>query len=859
MLEFVSSNQGSENTGKVLVTNTTGEVSLAEPDDTITVYSGMRHGKNFINPDDPDWSETSFINASGQRVATKGENPSSSYTDNFGHTGLCPVKEGYTYTYSSDCTGDGNIRIHAYDASGNWLQQIWYTSGASWTGSKSFTTPAGCKFVLCNFFKENRTFIQLEEGNTATEYEPYYEENVQTIGANIDMEAVTETIEEKVEEVVSEMDLTPVGKMHNPPLRMDKGTFRVLDIGNSFTQDCISYLPSLITHLGVDASNMSFTSAYRGGASYKNWFDIFHDNDTSSYTIEKKFGGLTETYPGSHGIGQGECFRNCLKDHHYDLIIIHQVSTYSGAYQGWEGTGADGYLKEFIRLLRFYQPQAHIGFLMVHASPRQQQSGEANTRPQWQRIVDSAKWLVQNYDIDFIVPAATAVENLRISTDAQNAAHQLTRDNHHMAYGLCRYTGNCTYYETVFAPYFGKSMYNSGWMPTTETAPSGYESDCISLTNVNVQVGQMCAMLAINDKWTLTNPDGLYIGPEEDVPVPPTPVDPTEGMVQLNLTAPDNMEQGWWAWSNSATPTVSDTTAGVLLDDGAVNGNCASNQGGNTDLINNNGPTQVFFRPTESTLVPVGSKIKLPTGYSARCNWYGENYGWWRSANTLTGDGATYVELEPISLDSVPSDHQFTRVYLSIYRVADQGSGTGQGRSILNDTYINARIADGIEIWVPEGPYPEYEEMILDTTNVLPGWWRCASGSAGTTANTIMNISSGYPILVADHSTTPYIGLPEVDMGSKLVIPAGYSMRPQYINSTTRKAIRDGAEVEGPVTFNTATDYNCPAATMETLNPDKVRMHYYKVADVGQGGASVDTAYIEANLPGFVMYVPENE
>lgn len=326
----------------------------------------------------------------------------------------------------------------------------------------------------------------------------------------VSMTETPKTIMKRVETVEDKIDKfsNPIiwPKIYNPKINFDKEELRIFDIGNSFTEDPTSYLTDLITYLWVDTSKMSFSRAIRGWAFYKNRVDVYNNKDTSSYSVGKLFGWLTETFNGTAAAGNGEKFRRALSEHKFDIVVIHQVSTYSNDYTWWEGTGANWYLKELIRIIKLYQPQAAIAFLMVHSSPRD----NSNTQLRWKQIADSAKWMSLNYWCDMIIPYGTAVENLRLYVwDA--AAHKLTRDWHHIADGLCRYTANCAYYESLLAPYFKKSVYKSWWTYKPVTAPSWYESDTIQITPENALIGQMAAMLAIGDRYTITNPDWLNI------------------------------------------------------------------------------------------------------------------------------------------------------------------------------------------------------------------------------------------------------------------------------------------------------------------------------------------------------------
>ena len=66
----------------------------------------------------------------------------------------------------------------------------------------------------------------------------------------------------------------------------------------------------------------------------------------------------------------------------------------------WEEDGAAGYLSKFIRLLRKHQPQATIGFLLVHSYwSGFSSNSEGSSYERWYKIAQSAKELRANYRI----------------------------------------------------------------------------------------------------------------------------------------------------------------------------------------------------------------------------------------------------------------------------------------------------------------------------------------------------------------------------------------------------------------------------------------------------------------------------
>ncbi|MBR7134256.1 MAG: LEA type 2 family protein, partial [Bacteroidaceae bacterium] len=79
-----------------------------------------------------------------------------------------------------------------------------------------------------------------------------------------------------------------VGKFYNVPLNLKKPNLKILDIGNSYTENATLYINNLLIHAGVteDVQNHSHYIAVRGGASFKTWYDCYHDADkTTRYYI----------------------------------------------------------------------------------------------------------------------------------------------------------------------------------------------------------------------------------------------------------------------------------------------------------------------------------------------------------------------------------------------------------------------------------------------------------------------------------------------------------------------------------------------------------------------------------------------
>ena len=298
-------------------------------------------------------------------------------------------------------------------------------------------------------------------------------------------------------------DKTVAPKMYNPPINLQKEQLRVLDIGNSYTNDSTHYLPQLVSAAGIDVSNMCLYKAIRASGSFRHWYDVYHDKDTVSYSVSKVLGGLTADISGTAAIGNGEMFRNTLNNNKWDLIIIHTRSEYAPYYDTWELTGYDGYLKELIRTIRTAQPFATIGFLLVHSYWGDfANNTEKSSLERWKLIAESAKKLSANYGINFIIPYGTAIQNIRASS--LNNEYDLTADGSHCSDGLADYTASCAYFQSLIAPRYGVSVLgNTARITVTQTEQ--YPS--ISVTDENAPIAQKAAILATYDYYTCQNPE----------------------------------------------------------------------------------------------------------------------------------------------------------------------------------------------------------------------------------------------------------------------------------------------------------------------------------------------------------------
>lgn len=306
----------------------------------------------------------------------------------------------------------------------------------------------------------------------------------------------------KLEMRISEASGT-VSKMYNPPVNFHKADLKVLDIGNSYTQDAQTYLPQIIKASGID-DDFSLYRAFRPSASFETWVDCWNDSDNEYYSIDFCAGTSLGGISGSGSVSDGALFRKALQSVKWDIILIHQVSTYSNDYSLWEGNGVGGYLQELIRIIRVTNPQATIGYLMTHSYRGSYwANSEGSSYLRWRNIADATKQLKLEYGIDFIIPYGTAVQNLRASS--LNDGYEFSEDGTHMGAGLGDYVAGCCYFESLLAPRYGVSIWGNTFRLTNLDESKGGRRN---ITDQTAIVAQKAAILATLDMWNVSDPDG---------------------------------------------------------------------------------------------------------------------------------------------------------------------------------------------------------------------------------------------------------------------------------------------------------------------------------------------------------------
>ena len=111
-----------------------------------------------------------------------------------------------------------------------------------------------------------------------------------------------------------------------------------------------------------------------------------------------------------------------------------------------------------------------------------------------------------DYNIDFLIPAGTAVENARL-TSMNTDVNDFSSDTQiqHLAVGVGRYVAACAFYSEVLEPMTGIPVYND----TTTTISSDGGLGSVAVTADNRELCQKCAEYAVIHPFGTINVENL--------------------------------------------------------------------------------------------------------------------------------------------------------------------------------------------------------------------------------------------------------------------------------------------------------------------------------------------------------------
>lgn len=222
---------------------------------------------------------------------------------------------------------------------------------------------------------------------------------------------------------------------------------KILAIGNSFSEDGIeNYLYDLAK---ADGQQIIIGNMYIGGASVELHVKNSRE-DKASYSYRKV--GLD----GKKITTKDVSISQAIADEDWDYISLQQASPFSGQYQV--------IMNDLPELITYVQSlkKPHTKLVYHQTWAYQQNSdhkGFANydnsQSKMYESIAASTKKISKMKDFDMVIPAGTAIQNARASSQGDT----YTRDGYHLELNYGRFTAACTWFEKLFGKDVRKNTY----------------------------------------------------------------------------------------------------------------------------------------------------------------------------------------------------------------------------------------------------------------------------------------------------------------------------------------------------------------------------------------------------------------
>lgn len=216
---------------------------------------------------------------------------------------------------------------------------------------------------------------------------------------------------------------------------------KILAIGNSFTVDAVQ--DDLVPLALADSTELVIGYPYKGGTTleqHHRWLLA----DTGVYNYRKAMPG------GPAPRRKHTTLKQAAADDDWDVVMIQ---TNHGGTSGFRGNYLPyvNVIVDSVKACMAHPDSVRVGLYMTWAYDKDSDYKHfpmygKNQERMYREITAAAPQIVAETDLDFIIPAGTAIQNLRT---APAFGDRMNRDGYHMNLDHGRYTVACTWYEVL--------------------------------------------------------------------------------------------------------------------------------------------------------------------------------------------------------------------------------------------------------------------------------------------------------------------------------------------------------------------------------------------------------------------------
>lgn len=284
-----------------------------------------------------------------------------------------------------------------------------------------------------------------------------------------------------------------------------KRAVRILSIGNSYSQDALSYIPFILPNIQSNIK-VEIGILYLSGATLQQHYNNFvNKTDAYIYYLFNKDSVAWQTISSNYTIQQA------LQSQQWDIILLQQGSMSSFTWSTYQP-----YLNDLIDLI--YNQISYpvkFGWMLIQSKPKNGGTvfNDEEILEHFRAIAENSQKVMDETLCEFIFPVGTAVQNARTTSlnDLGDYGKLCSSDGGHLQEGLpsqlAAYT--CIIELLRLLGYGNKSIYGentrvtSGWS-SGKNIP-GPNGSPVGSTDENCAIAQKCAIMAIKHPYVITD------------------------------------------------------------------------------------------------------------------------------------------------------------------------------------------------------------------------------------------------------------------------------------------------------------------------------------------------------------------
>ena len=281
---------------------------------------------------------------------------------------------------------------------------------------------------------------------------------------------------------------------------------RILGIGNSYMTEGTRELEGFLTAEGLTEDDLDLEIAYYPARTLEAWYEAIRDGGGYEQLVQFKYNSGNHKWyrTAEHNVAD---IRDTISGKAWDLIVLQEFPSFSN-----DNPSASEYysyyetLSSVITLCKSLCPNASVefGWHMIWSNDQY----ITNNYMVWEKICDASMRTAKLSDVSFIIPSATALQNAYNTSYFRGYEHHflLMDQIGHPAAGAARYIISATWFESLIAPIFGRSLIGNGYVPSfISDGTVTYQDAEVEVNSGNVLLAKLCAISSILDKYDVNH------------------------------------------------------------------------------------------------------------------------------------------------------------------------------------------------------------------------------------------------------------------------------------------------------------------------------------------------------------------